>query len=166
MKNIILYFFIFSGILFSQYKEDANKPVDFSVNFSEENGSSLLLGFINPNNFSMRHTFSMSYSTFGNHGIALGVYTNRMQYNFNDDLSIQADVSFVNSPYSSFGDEFANQINGVYLTRAQLKYKISENSKLTLQFNQIPPGFYNPYNSSYFHRKSLLYDNFYYGFDD
>lgn len=166
MKDIILCFVVFSGVLFSQYKEDANKPVDFSVNFSEDTGPSLLLGFINPNNFSMRHSFSMSYSSFGNQGIALGVYTNRMQYNFNDDLSIEADVSFVNSPYSTFGDQFAKQINGIYLTRAQLNYKISENSKIVLQFNQVPSGFYNPYNSSYFYRSNLFYDNFYYGFDD
>ncbi|MBN2570684.1 MAG: hypothetical protein JXA68_01035 [Ignavibacteriales bacterium] len=166
MKKIILSFIILTGVVFSQYKEDANKPVDFSSNISENSGSSLLLGFINPNNFSMKHSFSMSYSMFGNNGVALGVYTNRMQYNFTDDLSIQADISFVNSPYSSFGDEFANQINGIYLTQAKLKYKISENSKLTLQFNQIPPGFYNPYNNSYYFRSNFLYDSFHNDFDN
>ena len=44
-----------------------------------------------------------------------------------------------------------NQINGIYLSRAALKYKISEDAHLHIQYRQIPRGFsrydygFNPY---------------------
>lgn len=144
MKKIILTFILFSAISFAQFKEELNKPIDIKKGILSESPSPSLLGFFNPNNFSMHHSFSMSYSAFGNNGVALGVYTNSMAYQFSEKLNVEVDASLVNSPYSSFGNGFADQINGIYLSRAQINYKPSENTFIMLQFRNEPYN-YSPY---------------------
>jgi hypothetical protein len=66
----------------------------------------------------------------------------------------------VNSPFNSFSKEFSNQLNGLYLSRAQINYKPSENTSIILQFRSIPGGYYSPYYNDYnpFYRSSL-FDN-------
>ncbi|MEX0602226.1 MAG: hypothetical protein WD295_02725 [Bacteroidota bacterium] len=100
--------------------------------------SGLMFGFINPNNFSMRHSFSLSYSTFGGHSMSLGMYTNSMFYRIADPLDLQVDVSMIHSPFSSFGDQFSRDLSGVYLTRAELNYRPSDNTLVQFQFRQLP----------------------------
>ena len=39
-----------------------------------------LFGLFNPNNFSMHHSFSLSYMTAGGQGLSMGMYTNSMAY--------------------------------------------------------------------------------------
>jgi hypothetical protein len=90
----------------------------------------------------------MSYSSFGENGVALGVYTNNMSYKFSENLNVEADISFVNSPYSSFGETHSKQINGIYLSRAQLNYKIADNFKVMIRYNQVPNSYYSPYGYS------------------
>lgn len=145
MKKIILILLISASVSFAQFKKELDKPIDIKSGITNYNPSGFLMGFINPQNFEMHHSLSMSYSSFGGQGVALGVYTNSMAYKFNDNLDIEADVSFVNSPYSSFGDAHAKSLNGIYLSRAQLNYKFSDDFKLTLRYNQVPNGYYSPY---------------------
>jgi hypothetical protein len=149
MKNlIILIIFFTASISYGQFREELNKPKDVKSGIINNNPSSFLLGFINPANFTMNHSFSMSYSSFGSNGIALGVYTNSIGYKFNDKLNIQIDASIVNSPYSTFGSDYSQQINGIYLSRAQLNYKPSENTSITIQYRQLPYNYnyrYSPF---------------------
>lgn len=164
MKKILFIVLISAGLLQAQFKDELDKPVDTKGGITNYTPSNFLLGFINPQNFQMNHSVSMSYTSFGNQGVALGVYTNNMSYQFSDNLNIEADVSFVNSPYSSFGDEHAKQLNGIYLSRAQLNYRPSDNTFITLQYNHLPTGYgygrlspfnsyrYSPFYSSPFHR--------------
>jgi hypothetical protein len=90
----------------------------------------------------------MSYSAFGSNGIALGVYTNSMLYNFTDNLNIQADISLVNSPYSTLGQDFQNNLNGIYLSRAAVNYKPWKDVFISLQYRQLP-YYYSPYSGYY-----------------
>lgn len=144
MKKLIIISLVFASVTFGQFKEELDNPVDIKNGITNYSPSGLLSGFFNPNNFQMNHTVSMSYSAFGNQGIALGVYTNRMAYKFSEKLDVQADISFVNSPFSSFGDEHAKSLNGIYLSRAQLNYRFSEDFNISLRYNQVPYG-YSPY---------------------
>ncbi|HSP89036.1 MAG TPA: hypothetical protein VLN45_12945, partial [Ignavibacteriaceae bacterium] len=99
----------------------------------------------------------MSYSSFGNNGVALGVYTNSMLYNFSDNLNIQTDISFVNSPYSTLGQDFQNNLNGIYLSRAAINYKPWKDVAVSLQYSQLP--YYSPY-SRYSNYNRLGYNPF------
>ena len=146
MKNLVfIVIFIFSSVINAQFKGEAEKPINVRDGIVNNNPSSLLLGFINPDNLHINHSMSMSYTSFGNQGIALGVYTGSLMYKFSDKLDLQIDASVVNTPYSSFGEEHANQINGVYLSKAQLNYRPSKDMNITIQFNRIPYGYYRPY---------------------
>ncbi len=160
MKRFIYIFLALAVALSAQFKEELDKPVDIKKGILNGAPSTSLFGFINPNNFSMSHSVSMSYTAMGNHGIALGVYTNSMAYKFNDQFNIEVDASLVNSPYSSFGNDYADQINGVYLSRAQLNYKPTENTFIMLQFRNSPAGYspYGYYGYPGFYRNSMFDD--------
>lgn len=155
MKNILFILILSCSLLFGQFKEEYNQPIDIRGGIVTGESSSLFSNFINPDNFNMTHSFSMSYSAMGNQSIALGIYTNSMSYKFNDQLDIEVDASLVNSPYSSFGDDFAEQINGIYLSRARINFRPSENLHMVLQYNSMPFGYdsrYGGYYNSSFNR--------------
>ena len=130
----------------AQFREESNKKIDIRNSIANNQPSSLLLGFINPNNFSMSHSFDLSYTSLGNQGIALGIYTNSIFYKFNDQLNVQVDASLVNSPYNSFGPKFSEQVNGLYLSRVQVNYKPSDNMIFSIRFMNSPFGYYSPHN--------------------
>lgn len=114
--------------------------------------SGLFLGFLNLENFSMNHSVGMSYSSWGSNGVMLGTYTNSMFYKISENLNLEIDASLVTSPYSTFGDQFSKDISGLYLSRAQLNYKISDDSFLSIQYTNPVSGGYYPYRYSGFNR--------------
>lgn len=142
MKKILFVLFAINLITFAQFKDQKIMP-DIKRGIINNNPSSNIFGFFNPNNFFMKHSVNLSYATFGGNAVSLGVYTNSMMYKFSDKLNIQVDASLVNSPYSSFGKEFSNQINGIYLSKAELNYYPSENFKMSIRFSQYPSAYYN-----------------------
>ncbi len=144
MKKLIILVFFLLILPFTTYPQfkDSNifKP---SVKDGMINDSpNFILGLFDPSKFSMHHTYSMSYTSMGKEGVALGVYTNSMQYNFTDKLNVQLDASLVHSPYSSLGKNFQNSISGIYIDRAQLNYAPWDNVTVMLQYRQIPYGSY------------------------
>ena len=137
---------ITSSISFAQFKDQLSDEPSVQSSLIRSENSNFLLGFFNPANFSMRQSVSMSYTTFGNQGLALGMYTNSMSYKISNPLTLSADVSILNSPYSSLGSKFSQGLNGIYLTRADLNYHPTDNFQVDLQFNQNPLyRYYNPY---------------------
>lgn len=143
MKTYLFILLIgFSLTAYGQYRDNGlNKP---EIQDGITNGSTTnLLGFLNSDNFVMKHTLSMSYTTFGGNGISLGTYTNSMFYKMMDNLNVQADVSFVYSPYSSFGKDFQNQVSGIYLSRAAINYTPFKDMHVTFQYRNLPYGSYN-----------------------
>lgn len=163
MKKILLFAVALASInCFSQFKDKNIFKPSIQEGMINNNTPSLMLGFINPENFSMSHSYSMSYTTSGNNGLALGVYTNTLRYKFAENFNMQVDASLVHSPYSSFGKNYQNQINGIYLSGAQLNYQPWKDVNISLQYRNIPGGFYNDfYGSNRF--SGGLYENFIFG---
>lgn len=158
MKRIFIILFVI-GFTFvnAQFKDQTNKSLDIKSGIVKSNYSSLF-GFFNMDNFRMSHTFDISFQTFGSAGnLALTTYTNSMFYKINDQLNIQADISLVNSPYNSFGKDFSSKINGLYLSRAQINYRPTENMSIIFQYRNIP-SYYYPYS---WYSSSPFYDNFF-----
>ena len=160
MKRIILILLVTTGVSFGQFREEYEKPKDIKGGIINDTPPSLMLGFFNPQNFSMNHSFSLSYSAFSGQGVSLGVYTNRMMYKFSEDFDIQVDASMVTSPYNTFGDNFTDQISGIYLSRAQVNYRPSENTSISLQFRQVPYGYSNNYRSPFFRSNTFFGNSF------
>lgn len=158
MKKFILACIFLTGICFAQFKDNPADNVNIHEGIFNTNPSGFFLDFLSSDNFNMKHTVDMSYSMSGKHGVALGVYTNSMSFQFTDDLKLQIDASLVNTPYNTFGDDFTNSLNGIYLSRARLDYKISDDANLTLEYRQMPYNYgYNPYGyyGGYYNRSSV-----------
>jgi hypothetical protein len=137
IKSLIIVI-VLSISAFSQYR---NRPETISTvgeSIIRPDGGSLLFGWFDPNKFTMRNSYSLSYTTSGGKGFSLGALTSTMAYQISNPLSLQFDVSLLHSPYNNLGGNFANNISGVYLTRAELNYRPSKNTLLQLQYRQLP----------------------------
>ncbi len=141
MKKLFLVLFMLTFCSFAQFRDaEGIKPslndemIDKSPNF--------ILGFFDASKFSMKHSYSLSYNSFGSNSMALGVYTNSMMYQFRDNLNLQVDASVVHSPYNSFGKNFQNDINGVYLSRAELNYSPAKDMNISIMYRNIPSSQY------------------------
>jgi len=147
LKKFVIISLLFSTLSLAQFKNKDLTPsiMDGITNYSP---SGFLSNFLNPSNFQMNHSVDISYSAFGGNGVALSTYTNSMAFRLSENLNLEVDASLVASPYSSFGEEHQKSINGIYLSRAQLNYKISNNSNLVIQFVNPPPEtyYFNNYN--------------------
>lgn len=119
---------------FAQFKEQIEtKPDVYQSIVRGEWGSKLFI----------RHAFSASYISIGGKGMLINSYTNSIFYRFSDNLNLQADISFVNSPFSSFGRSFQRGINGIYINRVELNYRPLNNVLINIQYRQLP--FYDFY---------------------
>lgn len=131
----------------SQFKQNADEKPKVSESMLRRASPSYFLSWFNPNNFMMRHQFSMSYASFGGRGMSLANYTSSMFYRFADPLDVRVDVSMLYSPYSSFGTD---DLNRVYISNAELNYRPWENFSLQLQYRQLPMGMYSPYYNPFY----------------
>lgn len=150
-KVLILFLSVFTISAFAQFRDSGFPENNIRDGIVSNSNSNLLFGFINPDNFSMHHSFSLSYSALGNgQGLSLGVYTNSMMYKFAHNLNVQLDASFVTSPYSSFGKDFQKDISGVYISKAALNYKPWKDFSISVQYSNLPYSYYyNPFNNYY-----------------
>lgn len=130
------------GSVSAQFKSKMNEEPSVSQSLIRSDDSGLLFGWFDPGKLKMAQSFSMSYQTFGKQGLALGMYTNSLSYQVSEPLSLQMDVSVMHSPYSSLGGDFAKSLSGIYLTRAELNYRPSENTLFQIQFRQLPASLY------------------------
>lgn len=148
---VIILCIFFSSSLSAQYKGYDDDKQDYNTN-----SNNLILGFINPNNFSMNHSFNVSMINTGTGNVSLTSYLNSMNYRISDKLNISADVKIQYSPYASsiYGNQAAsnlqNDLSGISLSRAAVNYRISENSYLNFEFRQIDQSDYF-YNNNYFY---------------
>jgi hypothetical protein len=130
----------------AQFKSQAQEPVNVADRLVPQTAPSLLLGWFNPENFSMRHSFSLSYATGPAGALSLGTYTNIMQYKFAENLDARADLSLSYSPYNSLSSysPFArrNDLGAFYLSRAEINYRPWENTMVQFQYRTLPYGYY------------------------
>jgi len=145
MKKIVLVIVIgFTLTGFAQFKDSGMENPGIKDGIVDHSGGGNLFGFLNSDNFMMKHSFDMSYSSFGGEGVSLGVYTNSMFFKIIPNLNIQTDISVVNSPYSTLGKSFQNNLNGIYLSRAAINYQPFKDVSISLMYRNLP-GAYNPY---------------------
>ena len=149
MKNIC---WILFGILIvivpasGQFKSEADHQLSVSPSLVHSaTGISSLLGLFNPDNFMMRHNFSLSYLSSNNRGISLASYTNSMFYKIADPLDVRFDVTLQGSPTGDRSSTAPSALNGLFLSRAELNYKPWQNFSVNLQYRQTPFGFYRSY---------------------
>lgn len=151
MKKITVIFLVLVSIpAFAQFRDNGLDKPSVKQGIIDQSGG-LSLGFLNSENFLMRHSFSLSYSSFAGQGVSLGTYTNSMYYKLMNNLNIQMDVSFMYSPYSTLGKDFQKNLGGVYISRAAVNYSPFKDMQISLQYSNLPYTgyYYNPYYSFY-----------------
>lgn len=150
----IILFIGFTANSFSQYKSANGNPINESTNY--------ILGFINPKNFSMRHSFQVSLLSSRYGTISVTSYINTLSYKFSDKLYMSADVELSYSPYvsSSFGKSYSkllqDDFSGIRLSRLNLDYKISDNSYIKFEFRNLRNYYFDPY----YYNNIGTYDNY------
>lgn len=137
------------GSLSAQLKSQVQQETQVSISRIGDSSSPLsyLFGWFNPDKFTMRHSFDLSYTTFGGQGLSLGSYTNSLRYEFADNLNARADIAFSFSPHNSLAQFGKNDFNKVYLKNAEVNYKPWDNTQVSLSFRQVPygAGYYSPF---------------------
>ncbi|MBP1682982.1 MAG: hypothetical protein H6Q27_546 [Ignavibacteriaceae bacterium] len=147
MKNILFVMFLVSTTAtFAQFKDSGFETNSVKEGIVSEN-SNALFGFLNSDDFIMRHSFSLNYATSGGQGMSLTSYTNSMFYRLMNNLNVQLDVSVMYSPYSTLGEQFQKDVSGVYISNAALNYHPWDNFSVHLQYRSMPfgYGYYHPF---------------------
>jgi hypothetical protein len=147
VKNLFLVIILLSATAaFAQFRDSGFETNSVKEGIVTENSNSLF-GFLNSDDFIMRHSFSLNYSTFAGQGMSLTSYTNSMFYRLMDNLNVQLDVSAMYSPYSTLGEQFQKDISGVYISNAAINYHPWDNFSVHLQYRSMPfgYGYYHPF---------------------
>ena len=138
----------------AQFRHDLTPP-DPPLNTADAmQGGNFLSQLFDPAHFSMHQSFSSSFTSGAGGSLGISMFTNTFAFRPMDNLFVSADVSAVYSPYSSFGSAFSNSLNGLYLTNAQIDWKMSDNTFLRVQYLGGPgAGMYggsNPYYNPFY----------------
>ena len=162
-KYFVIIIVCLTTVSFAQIKKNGFNQPNIQDGIISQN-SNPLFGFLNSENFSMNHSYSMSYSSFAGNGLAMGVYTNSMMYKLSNNLNVQVDASFVHSPYNTFGKDFQSDFNKVYISNAAINYKPWDDVFVTFQYRNMPYYSYDPYSRYYGNSLFGRYDNdFFFG---
>ncbi len=122
-------------------------------------GSDSFLGLFDPARFSMRHSYSFSYMLMSGRNMGVGMYTNSMFYKVSDPLDVRVDVSFIHSPFNSLGRQLQDNLNKIFINRAEVNYRPFDNMLIQFQYRQLPYSVYGGYYSPY------RYNPFYQGYE-
>lgn len=147
MKSFLITgFLLLAANAFAQFRDTGIEPKSVKEGIVSEN-SNALFGFLNSDDFIMRHSFSLNYTTFAGQAMSLTSYTNSMFYRLMNNLNVQLDVSVLYSPYSTFGDQFQKDVSGIYISNAALNYHPWNNFSVHLQYRSMPfgYGYYHPF---------------------
>jgi hypothetical protein len=108
-------------------------------------GFSSFFGLLDPDRFLMRHTLSYNYMTAGGAGLSVASYTNSMFYSIADPLNVRFDVTLQGSPFGPTAGAGRGDLSRLYLSRAELNYRPSDNLFLQLQYRELPYTLYRGY---------------------
>lgn len=125
----------------AQFRGTEPRPPSTSEGMVKQPSSPQLFGFLNPDKFSMSHSVSMSYLSMGREGLGVTMYINHMRYQLFDPLTVSADVSMMFTPFGSMSRSMQD-ISGIYLNNARIDYQPSKDFRITLQYNNVPFGYY------------------------
>jgi hypothetical protein len=131
-------------ILMSQFSFAQFKDIPYETKTKLKSGN-LIFGFINPKNFSLTHSFSVSYVNIGGNSISLTSYTGTLSYKILENLKLSADITMQYSPFASLkygtdalNKDFQNSLTGIRLSRVSLNYKPAKNVFINIDYVNSP----------------------------
>ena len=129
---------LLSSMAGAQFKSQSEARSSAGEALIRPDDGGLLFGWFDPSRLTIHNSYSLSYTTSGGKGYSLGALTSNIGYEFSNALSAQFDVSLLHSPFNNLGGNFANDISGIYLSRAAINYRPSKDLFLQIQYQQLP----------------------------
>jgi hypothetical protein len=105
-------------------------------------GLNSFFGLLDPDRFMMRHSFSYNFMSAGGEGLSLASYTNSMFYRISDPLDVRFDVTLQGSPFGPTAGATRNDLNRIYLSRAELNFRPWDNVFFQVEYRQLPYAYY------------------------
>ena len=136
----------------AQLKSQIEPPlsVERSIQIPGLGSTSLGLNFLDPSRFSMHHSYSLSYMSFGNQSASMGIYQNVMSYVFSDKLVLNGHFGFMHDPLKMGNSATTTNLMDNMIYGAELSYRPKDNVLLNVRFDKVPYysryGYY-PYRS-------------------
>ncbi|TYP94127.1 hypothetical protein LX73_1852 [Fodinibius salinus] len=143
----------------AQFRKDQQRPSDLTGPIIKKEDPSEGANWSNLFNMRMDHSYSMSFSSVGGQTQNINAYTNTMHFFFSEDLTGRVDLQLLHSPFGNSFMGSQNSGSGIdfKIRNAELNYELSENSNISIQFQQVPSYGYGygaspfspPYTSSF-----------------
>lgn len=126
----------------------AQNYVSRQIPFTKETmlGNSTSSSLLDPSRFSMRQSYSMSYSSFGGESDLSGLYLNRMTYQFQIPLTLQVDVGLFHKPmalFSEIPEKNGEKAAVLGIPHARLTWQPSEKFMMSIEYFQQQSGYGN-----------------------
>lgn len=124
------------------------------------------LSLLDPERFTMKNQYLMSFSSVGGGGSLMGMYINTMEYRFNCPVVMRLKVAYQSKTGSLFGSNNAftgnpNYQNGrVFIPSFDVIYKPWKNTSISFHYRDYSSG--NPYSGYYGYDRYSRYSR--YGF--
>ena len=136
----------------AQLRENVRQQESASVLYGQGGAAFSLNKLFSPQHFRMSHSYEMSFGSFGGSSSSLGMYTNTMNWQFNEKLAARVDMSYAFSPFGSVNPLGPNADQGrFFLRNAEIAYRPAKNMHFHLQVRQSPYGSYmDPYGYGYY----------------
>ncbi len=146
MKKMVVYCLLFSFIvpaLITAQSEDQQTNILKDTQIFRQS-SGFLDSLLDPSKFSMSHSYSLSYFSMGGRSFNQGLYLNTMNYQFSDPLFMQVRIGYAHQPFGMMNQ--SDGMNGkVFIQRAMIEYKPTENMKLRIDYQVNPNTMVSPF---------------------
>jgi len=145
-KSIIFFVIIFLIMPVLLMAQSSEKRGDYTSLKGLRQTKGFLDHLLNPDNFNMSHSYSISCFNLGRNTYSQGLYLNTLNYKFADPIIMQVRFGYLHHPFGMGGFNSANSNNSkFFIQRAMLKYKPSKNFSVTIDYQQIPQNMISPY---------------------
>ncbi len=137
--GLIACLFLLPTLAFGQLKQDGK--INMAQALTKPQTLVGLIG-LDPNKFSMSHSYSLSFTSFGGQSYNQGLYLNTMMYQLSNPIKMYLQFGVQHQPFGQ--NEFQSQ-SSAFVAGAGFEYKPSDNFKVQFEFSQQPNSLYSPY---------------------
>lgn len=148
--SLIILSLALPALSYAQLKEQADVNMAQALKSPGKLDGLVSLIGLNPDNFSMNHSYSLSVGSIGGHGFNQGLYLNTMSYRLSN-MAMYLQLGVSHQPFGSPGDDLYQSKAQAFVAGAGIAYKLSEKTALQLEIRQMPAShyYYSPYSSPF-----------------
>lgn len=100
------------------------------------------IGLLDPSRLSLSHSYTMSYMSSGNQGVARGLFMETIGYRLSNPVTLTFNIGYLHQPYSSYGPDGPLE-SGTFVGGAALTWRPANNMFLHFEVANYPsyPGY-------------------------